>query len=123
MRHPSLRPPYGRYRHAVAAEGVRTLVAFSGQLPVRADDTVPDGIEAQTRLILENIELLLADLDLERRHLLRLTTYLVDPADRAGYMAVRDAWVPEPPPASTLLYVAGLADPRCRVEIEALAAG
>ncbi len=119
----SLRPPYGRYRHVVAVEGVQRLVAFSGQIAVRADETIPEGIEAQTRLILENVDLLLADVGLERRHLLRLTTYLVDPADRVGYMAVRDAWVADPPPASTLLYVAGLVNPALRVEIEVLAAG
>jgi 2-iminobutanoate/2-iminopropanoate deaminase len=120
---PSLRPPYGRYRHVAAVDGARRLVAFSGQIAVRADDTVPEGIGAQTRLILDNYDLLLADVGLERRHVLRLTTYLVDPADRAGYMAVRDAWVPDPPPASTLVYVSGLVSPALRVEIEALAAG
>ena len=120
---PSLRRPYGRYRHVVAVDGARRLVAFSGQIAVRADDTIPEGIEAQTRLILQNYDLLLAEVGLERRHLLRLTTYLLDPADRAGYMAVRDAWVPDPPPASTLIFVAGLVNPALRVEIEAIAAG
>ncbi|TVQ34352.1 MAG: RidA family protein [Geminicoccaceae bacterium] len=120
---PSLRPPYGRYRHVVAVEGVQRLVTFSGQIAVRADESVPDGIEAQTQLILANYDLLLAEVGLTRQHLLRLTTYLVDPADRAGFMAVRDAWVPDPPPASTLIYVAGLVNPALKVEIEALAAG
>ena len=119
---PSLRPPYGRYRHVVAVDATRRLAAFSGQIAVRADDTVPEGIEAQTRLILDNLDGLLAEIGMDRRHLLRLTTYLVDPADRAGYMAVRDEWVPDPPPASTLVFVAGLVNPALKVEIEALAA-
>lgn len=119
---PSLRPPYGRYRHVVAVDGASRLVFFSGQIAVRADDTVPDGIEAQTGLVLANIEAQLAELGLERRHLVRLTTFLVHPEDRAGFMAVRDGWVADPPPASTLVYVNGLVDPALRVEIEAIAA-
>ena len=119
---PSLRAPYGRYRHVVDVENARRLVFFSGQLGVRADDTVPEGVAAQTELILANVEQQLRELELSRHHLVRLTTFLVDPADRDGYMAVRDGWVPDPPPASTLLYVAGLVNPACKVEIEAIAA-
>ncbi len=119
---PSLRAPYGHYRHVVSVDGARRLVFFSGQLPVRADDSVPDGIEAQTRLILANLEEQLGALGLDRRHLVRLTTFLVQPEDRPGFMAIRDGWVCDPPPASTLVYVAGLANPACLVEIEAIAA-
>ena len=54
--------------------------------------------------------------------LVRLTTYLIDPRDRAAYMAVRDRFVGSPPPGSTLLVVAALADPRYRIEVEAIAA-
>ena len=54
--------------------------------------------------------------------LVRLTTYLLDPNDRSGYMAARDRFVGSPPPASTLLIVAALADPRYRIEVEAVAA-
>jgi enamine deaminase RidA (YjgF/YER057c/UK114 family) len=54
--------------------------------------------------------------------LVRLTTYLIDPRDRADYMAVRDRFVGSPPPASTLVAVAALADPRYRIEVEAVAA-
>jgi enamine deaminase RidA (YjgF/YER057c/UK114 family) len=122
MTEPSLRAPYGRYRHVVAIDDARRLVFFSGQIAVAADDTIPEGIETQTRLILANIEIQLRELELERRHLMRLTTFLVDPADRAGFMAVRDAWVSDPPPASTLVYVAGLVNPALKVEIEAIAA-
>jgi enamine deaminase RidA (YjgF/YER057c/UK114 family) len=122
MTEPSLRAPYGRYRHVVAIDDARRLVFFSGQIAVAADDTIPVDIETQTRLILANIEMQLRELELERRHLMRLTTFLVDPADRAGFMAVRDAWVSDPPPASTLVYVAGLVNPALKVEIEAIAA-
>jgi enamine deaminase RidA (YjgF/YER057c/UK114 family) len=37
-------------------------------------------------------------------------------------MAVRDAWVADPPPASTLVVVKELVRPEARVEVEILAA-
>ena len=54
--------------------------------------------------------------------LVRLNTYLTDPADRAAYGAVRDRYVAAPPPASTLVVVRALARPEFKIEIEAIAA-
>jgi enamine deaminase RidA (YjgF/YER057c/UK114 family) len=53
--------------------------------------------------------------------LVRLNTYLTDPNDRAGYMAMRDRHVAAPPPASTLLVVRALARPEFKIEIGAVA--
>ena len=46
----------------------------------------------------------------------------LDPADLATYMKVRDRYVGDPPPASTLLVVQALARPQFKVEVEATAA-
>jgi enamine deaminase RidA (YjgF/YER057c/UK114 family) len=54
--------------------------------------------------------------------LVRLNTYLTDPADRAAYGAARDRHVASPPPASTLVIVRALARPEFKIEIEAIAA-
>ena len=54
--------------------------------------------------------------------MLRLSVYLTEAEYRVAYMRVRDAWVADPPPASTLLVVKALALPACKVEIEAMAA-
>jgi enamine deaminase RidA (YjgF/YER057c/UK114 family) len=39
----------------------------------------------------------------------------------AGYMKVRDEFVMDPPPASTLMIVQGFARPEFKVEVEAVA--
>lgn len=114
--------PYGRYHHAALAVRPERLLVLSGQLGIHADGSIPEGIEAQTALVLEAIDACLSEAGLERRHVLRLTTYLTDMADREAYMRLRDAWVADPPPASTLLGVSALARPACRIEIEAIAA-
>jgi enamine deaminase RidA (YjgF/YER057c/UK114 family) len=117
-----LRPPFGRYHHLVAVEGATRLAFLSGQIGMGADGTVPETVEAQAELAFANIDACLAALGLGREHVVRLTTYLTDAEYRRAYMAVRDAWVAEPPPASTLLVVKALALPALKVEIEAIAA-
>lgn len=116
-----LKAPFGRYHHAVALERPQRLLVVSGQLAVRPDGSVPESVEEQTALILANIELCLAEAGLGRGDVLRLTTFITEPDYRAAYMKVRDAWVMEPPPASTLVVVKALALPACKIEIEALA--
>jgi enamine deaminase RidA (YjgF/YER057c/UK114 family) len=120
---PAVHPPYGRYHQGIEAAGVARLVALSGQLGQRADGSVPADVAAQAAVAFANIDALLQAAGLGRASILRLTTYLVEAADRPAYMAVRDRWVAEPAPASTLVIVKALALPAGRVEIEALAAG
>lgn len=99
------------------------LLALSGLLGIGPDGSVPASVSAQTELIFAGIDSALREAGMSRGHLVRLTSYLVDVADRPAVMAVRDAWVADPPPASTLLVVSALALPEARIEIEALAAG
>jgi enamine deaminase RidA (YjgF/YER057c/UK114 family) len=115
--------PYGRYSQVVSVPAVGSLTFVSGQLGVDADGNVPESVADQARLAFAHVDACLAAAGMGREHVVRLTVYLTDLAWRADYMAVRDAWVADPPPASTLLVVKGLALPACKVEIEAIAAG
>jgi enamine deaminase RidA (YjgF/YER057c/UK114 family) len=115
--------PYGRYRQVVSVPFAGRLSFVSGQLGVDAGGKVPESVAEQARLAFAHIEACLAAVGMGREHVVRLSVYLTDLAYRAEYMAVRDAWVADPPPASTLLVVKGLALPACKVEIEAIAAG
>ena len=125
LRHHSpagVRPPFGRYHHLVEVRGAGRLLFLSGQLGVRADGTVPEDPEAQAEQAFANIDACLAAAGAERRHVVRLGVFLTEAGYRQAYMRVRDAWVADPPPASTLLVVKALALPACKVEIEAVAA-
>lgn len=115
--------PYGRYRQVVSVPCAGRLAFVSGQLGVAADGTVPESVAEQARLAFAHIDACLAAVGMGRGHVVRLSVYLTDLDHRTDYMKVRDAWVAEPPPASTLLVVKGLALPACKVEIEAIAAG
>ena len=117
----SIRPPFGRYNHAILLPGPPATLHVSGQLGIRADGAIPADVEGQAAVAFANLDAILSAARLARRHVVKLTTYLLEPGDRAAYMAVRDRWVEEPAPASTLLFIKALALPECRIEIEALA--
>ena len=117
----AIRPPFGRYSHAVSLEAPQKLLVVSGQLAVRPDGSVPEDAGEQTAVVLAAIDACLAEAGLERADVLRLSAFITEPEYREPYMRVRDAWVADPPPASTLLVVKALALPACKVEIEAIA--
>ncbi len=54
--------------------------------------------------------------------LVKLTIYLTDEASLGGFAQPAAALLSQPPAATTLLIVKGLADPRLLIEIEAVAA-
>jgi enamine deaminase RidA (YjgF/YER057c/UK114 family) len=95
----------------------------SGTAPVWPDGSCPDDVEAQAGRCFEIIALALDDLGASLADVVRTRMYLVDRADadavgRAHLAACRPAR-----PAATMVVVAGLLDPRWRVEIEAEAIG
>lgn len=110
------------YSASLLADG--PLVFVSGQLPEAPDGSVAEGDAVeQTRQVFRNIEAALAPHGADLRHVVKLTYYLRHIADLQSVRQVlREFLVHEPRPASTLVEVNGLADSRCLVEIEAVAA-
>ena len=90
---PTIHPPFANYCHATdVPAGARWLVV-SGQLGIRPDGVVPDGVAGQAALCFDNLLAILAAEGMSAADLVRLTTYLTDPAELAVYMAVRDRYV------------------------------
>ena len=118
----AIHPPAANYSHATGVPPNARWLYLSGQVGIAPDGTIPDDAAAQAEICFANIEAILREAGMAPADLVRLTTYLLDPRDRAGYMAVRDRFVGSPPPASTLVVISALADPRYRIEVEAVAA-
>jgi enamine deaminase RidA (YjgF/YER057c/UK114 family) len=118
----SIAPPFAAYSHGVETVAHR-LVLTSGQLGLAPDGTIPEGAEAQAAICFANIDAILAEAGLDRRHVLRLNAFVTDRAHMPGYMAARDRWLADCPmkPASTLVIVAGFTRPEFVVEIEVTA--
>jgi 2-iminobutanoate/2-iminopropanoate deaminase len=125
LRHHSpagIRPPFGRYHHMVEANGAARLLFLSGQLGIRPDGSIPEDAAGQTGQVFANIDACLQAAGFARAQILRLSVFLTEADYRLDYMRVRDAWVADPPPASTLVIVKALALPAFKVEVEAVAA-
>ena len=117
-----IHPPLARYAHATEVPAGARWLVLSGQLGIAADGTVPADALGQATICFENIIAILEEASMEVSDLVRLTTYLTDEADLKGYMQVRDRFVADPPPASTLLVVNSFSKKQFKVEIEAIAA-
>lgn len=118
-----IHPPFARYSHGIAIDPGARLIVCSGQLGVAADGTVPEGAEAQTGLAFENIRAILEEGGMGLSDIVRINAFVSGREHLAGYMAARDRFTADPPPASTLLIVSGFSRPEFVVEIEAVAAG
>ena len=118
----AVRRPFARYSHAVEVQAGARLLLTSGQLGIAPDDAIPDSAEEQAELCFRAIAACLEAAGMGPGDLVRLNAYVTDRAHMAGYMAARDRFVADPPPASTLMIVSGFTRLEFKVEVEALAA-
>ncbi len=118
---PSDLPTPMGYSHVVGLPAGR-LVLTSGQVAMGTDGTVPEGWEAQTRLVFENLGRALAAQGAGWPDVVKLTYFVTSVDEITTVRSVRDEFVDtERPPASSLVQVAGLFRPGLLVEVEAVA--
>lgn len=114
-------PPLGPYSHAIR---FGDFLFCSGQVPI--DPAKPGGavegdIRAQTRRVLENVKLILANEGLGFESVLKSTVFITNLAEFQGMNEVYAEYFPAPYPARSTVQVSAL--PRgASVEIEVLAA-
>jgi 2-iminobutanoate/2-iminopropanoate deaminase len=108
---PGAPTPVAPFSHAAEADG---WVFLTGQMPTDPMDdaaALPDGVEAQTRRVMDNLILVLAGLDLTLDHVVSVRIFLTEfKRDYAAMNAVYRAYFdPKPLPARTCIGVTGLA--------------
>ncbi len=103
--------PVAPFSHAVEAEG---WVFVTGQMPTEAEDDaapLPEGVEAQTRKVMENLQLVLRGLGLGLEHVVVARVFLT--RFKEDYAAMNRTYAsyfpPERLPARTCVGVTGLA--------------
>ena len=94
------------------------LVAVSGTAPVWPDGTVDPDVATQARRCWLIALAALTELGGGTRHVIRTRQYIVDTADAAAIGAVHGEVFGNIRPASTMVVVSQLLDPRWRVEVE-----
>jgi enamine deaminase RidA (YjgF/YER057c/UK114 family) len=107
---------------AEVPEGAR-LFYVSGQVGVDSRGKLQPTFEKQTAQVWKNIGQVLKSAGMTYRDIVKVTVFLTDSRFVGPYRTIRDQFITEAPyPASTLLVVAGLADPAMLVEVEVVAA-
>ena len=118
---PSVRQPTG-YTHAIEIRTPERWLVISGQVGMALDGTVPETGGGQIDQALANLRAVLEANAMTPANIVKLTVFLTDRSLIGAYRAARTALLGEHAPASTLLLISGLADPRFVVEVEAEAA-
>ena len=94
----------------------------SGQLPLLNSDTkkCPEGISAQTLLVLQKVEALLTQEGLTKEHIIKTTAFITDIDDWAAVNDVYASFFGDHKPARSIIPVSKL-HYGCLIELEAIA--
>ena len=99
--------PIGPYNQAVQ---FGNMLFISGQIPLdpRTGNLVLDSIEAETRLVMENLAAILKEADMDFSHVLKTSIFLMDMGQFGKVNEVYGSYFTTNPPARETVQVAGL---------------
>jgi enamine deaminase RidA (YjgF/YER057c/UK114 family) len=117
----TIHPPLGAYSHQIEVSGSPRWLVIAGQVGRTPDGVVPADPIEQVALALENVRRNLDAAGMAVGDLVKWNWYLVGEIDGAARRQVTAHWLDGHEPCSTLVYVARLAAPEYRVEVEAWA--
>ncbi len=112
---PGLPKPVSHYCHVTRA-GPHVWVA--GAVGQRADGTIPDDVVAQFDIAMDILDQSLKAVGAGPEHVVKVQVFMTDISERPRINPRRIAYFGDNLPASTLVEVKGLVDPRMKVEIE-----
>jgi len=114
---PNVYKAIGPYSPAVK---LGDFVYVSGQLPLDVEGKLVEGdIQEQAYQVLKNMEAVLAEMNLEMRHIVKTTVFLTDLNDFNALNEIYATYFSDPYPARSTIQVAAL--PKgAKIEIEAI---
>ncbi len=115
---PDLLQPVSHYCHVTKADN---LVWVSGFVGMRVDGSIPEDTASQFDIAIEALDACLEAVGAGPEHVVKVQVFLTDINDRAVINPARQRYFGDHLPASTLVEVSALVDPRMKVEIEAQA--
>ncbi len=120
----SIRLPFGNYAYGTEIPAGQRLVVTSGQLGIRADDSIPENCYEQAVICFENIREILRHGKMEPSDIAHISAYVTSRDHMADYMRARDEFLAGTGriPSSTLLIVSGFTREEFKVEVEVMAA-
>ncbi len=117
----NVHPPIAGYIHQIEIRGPERMLVLSGQVGRTEEGIVPEDSIAQLDLAFENLYRNLKVAGMDIKDIVKITLYLVGEMDAAKRREVITARLGDHKPCMTLVYVAGLAAPIYKVELDAWA--
>ena len=114
--------PVGPWTPAVKVPAGEMLF-IAGCIAVDENGVVvaPGDVAAQTHQVMKNFEAVVLAAGMTMADVVKITNYLVDVRDYPEVAKVRQQYLPEPYPASSMVQISGLLYPGLLVEIEGIA--
>ena len=110
--------PVSHYCHVVRAGD---FVYLSGMVGMTADGQIPDDVVEQFKLCMGSIDHCLREAGGRPDQVVKVLIFMTDISERPKINPLRIDYFGEHRPASSLVEVSALVDPRVKVEIEAVA--
>ena len=115
-------PQYRNYSHGVEVSGDTRLLFISGLNGYLSDGvTMPESFEQQGEIIWQHIGEILASANMTYGNIVSLRTYLASPTYDEANVKLREKYLKENEPASTVI-CCQLLETKWKLEIEAVAA-
>ena len=115
---PGMREPISHFCHVVKAGGT---IWLSGMTGVAEDKSIPESTTAQFALAMASLDKALRHAGGRPDQVVKVLVFMTDITERSLINPLRIEYFGEHRPASSLVEVSGLVDPRMTVEIEAVA--
>ena len=113
---PNILQPVSHYCHVVEAMGI---IWISGLVGMNFDGTIPESTQDQFDIAMNDLNTCLVAAGGSSKNVVKVRVFLTDISDRIIINPKRIEYFGEHKPASTLLEISALVDPRMKVEIEA----
>jgi 2-iminobutanoate/2-iminopropanoate deaminase len=110
--------PVSHYCHVVRAGD---WIWLSGMVGMTAEGHIPEDTVEQFEIAMRSIDTCLSQAGGRPDQVVKVQIFMTDITERARINPVRQRYFGEHRPASTLVEVSALVDPRMKVEIEAVA--
>jgi enamine deaminase RidA (YjgF/YER057c/UK114 family) len=119
---PKIAAPAATYSHGVEIAPNARWLYVAGQVGTKPDGTMAPDIEGQAEQTWLNVVAVLEGGGMNIKNLVKVTSFLTRPQDVPAYAKVRDRFLGDMRPATTMIVVQALARPGWLIEVEAIAA-
>jgi enamine deaminase RidA (YjgF/YER057c/UK114 family) len=113
--------PVGAYSHAGVVKASSDVLFIAGQVGIRPDGSVCEGLPAQADEAFANVLRILEANGMTARNLVKTNIYVVAGQETAAVREARSRQFGDIRPASTFIFISQLIDPRLLIEVEGVA--